>query len=143
MKILSIILIIIILMSCSSPITARGKYSYDSQIDYEILDSSIVISKDGKKKLCVKYEKIADRVLKFDINGKSVFSSIFDENCFKPRKVRSIIFSYNGGEFIPYNRRHHNDAVIVKKSDEIINELLISDNPQSPNSYPLKNQPDK
>lgn len=128
-------------MSCSSPITARGKYSCDSQIDYEILESSIVISKDGKKILCVKYEKIADRVLKFDVNGKSVFASIFNENCFKPRRVRSIIFSYNAGAFIPYSRMHHSDAVIVKKSDEIIVELLMSDNPQSLNSHPLKNLP--
>ena len=130
-------------MSCSSPITVRGMYSYDSQIYYEILESSIIFSNDDKKTLCVKYEKIGDRVLKLDVNGKVVFASIFDENCLKPRRIRSIIFSYDADEFIPYDRNHHNDAVIVKKSDGIIIELLLPSNPHYLNSRPLINLPNK
>ena len=108
---------------CIRPTNEIGTYTTDHHIGMEITDNDTLIIHDGDNEISYKMDKISDRVYCFKRDGLSYFVSVFDSNCFKPRRLRNLIFSLEN--ISPYSRHNHVNVDLVNKSDYlIVNKLL-------------------
>ena len=124
-KILVIIVCVALFFGCSSSIYGRQIYhSTDHEIEYEISEQYLILKSANNREMILKILKIDGRIVEVDNAGESLFVSIFDENCFKPRRLRSIILSKDINVLSPYNRSTHCNESYSIESDKILNELL-------------------
>jgi hypothetical protein len=70
------------------------------------------------------YKEIGDRVYKVSLDGLGFYLSVFDENSFKPRRLRPLVFSMRESDLVPYSRDNHNREDMVEGSDRIIEQII-------------------
>ena len=138
----------LLLVSCSSSILGRGEYAHSwnpiyfsvskngekhsvvidpelNVIQFIISEDQLVLLVNGIECRSLKIVKRFDRILELtESNNKKYFVSVFNENCFKPRRTRSIIFSEDFNLIYPYSRNTHWYSDFSLASDSIVKNLI-------------------
>jgi hypothetical protein len=125
-KLIIAVILSTVATSCSSPIRSNGIYTLNDgtyEIDYKITSKTLILTSDlNRVELNVK--QIKNRLIIAENNENVYYISVFDENCFKPRRTRSLIFSHRKDTIEQYRRDVHEVESFAKESDEIIIRLI-------------------
>lgn len=112
-------------IGCASRIDSEFLYSgfSDNYLKIKIVESQIIFNSNEETRIgsCSLVEK---RIYKIVIGEKILFASFFDENSFKPRRLRSVVFSTQFLDISLDPRIVHNDLNLVKNSDEIVKVIM-------------------
>ena len=110
--------------SCASSINHRFRYSQKSKINLEITDNSVFICIEEGKAIRLKLVAVNDRILTLEYKGATFYASVFNGNCFKPRRSRDLIFSYKLDSIYPYDRMvHWREDKFTVESDKILEAI--------------------
>jgi hypothetical protein len=91
-------------------------------VSVDLLGSQFTISKGPVTRAGTCME-ISDRVFKVSLDGREFYLSVFDENSFKPRRLRTLVFSMKGKDVVPYSRNNHCREDMASASDRIIEQI--------------------
>jgi len=130
---IAIMVAVIAIPGCASPVRNEAYYytkdiavqNWEEMIE-ELNDVMIAIDDEFLYIMNRKFNYAIEngRVLKFSNNGVDNYISVFDDNCFKPRRARKFILSILRDDLIPYSRNVHNSKNLIKQSDNIVLDII-------------------